>query len=128
MKPVLIYFRERPFKENKFVLDFSDSEQHVRSIKFEKNVPYFVATLNCKLKLKQIVHAHNKESQDAIVKLAKKSRTLLDKGSDHFCDIDNINLIYSPIYKSFDVEDKRNNFYFEREPKNLAAYSYKYKF
>ena len=60
MKPVLIYFRESAFKENKFVLDFSDSYQHVRSIEFEKNVPYYVATLNCKLQLKKIVHAHNK--------------------------------------------------------------------
>ena len=53
MKPVLVYFRERPFKENKFVLDFPDSEQHVRSIEFEPNVPYFVATLNYKLQLKR---------------------------------------------------------------------------
>ena len=128
MKPVLIYFRESAFKENKFVLDFSDSYQHVRSIEFEKNVPYYVATLNCKLQLKKIVHAHNKESQDAVVKLAKKSEILLDKGSDRFCDIDHINLVYSPIFKNFDIVHLRNNFYFEREPKNLAAYSYKYKF
>ena len=128
MKPVLIYFRERPFKENKFVLDFSHSEQHVRSIEFEKNIPYFLATLNCKLQLKKIIHAHNKESQNAILKLAEKRRLLLDKGSDHFCDIDHINLLYSPRFKSFHVVDLRNNFYFERTPKNLKAYSYKYKF
>ena len=77
---------------------------------------------------KKIVHAHKKESQDAIVKLSEKSRILLDKGSDHFCDIDHINLVYSPRFKSFHVVDTRNNFYFERTPKNLTAYSYKYKF
>ena len=128
MKPVLIYFQERPFKENKFVLDFSDSEQHVRSVEFEKNAPYFIATLNCKLQLEKIVHAHSKESKDAVSKLSEKSRILLDKGSDHFCDIDNINLVYSPRYKSFQIADQRNNFYFERTPKNLKNYSYKYKF
>ena len=128
MKPILIYFRERPFKENKFVLDFSNSEQHMRSIEFEKNTPYFIATLNCKLQLEKLVHAHNKESKDAVSKLSEKSRILLDKGSDHFCDIDNINLVYSPRYKTFQIVDQRNNFYFERTPKNLKAYSYKYKF
>ena len=128
MKPVLIYFQERPFKENKFVLDFSDSEQHVRSVEFEKNAPYFIATLNCKLQLEKIVHAHSKESKDAVSKLSEKSRILLDKGSDHFCNIYNINLVYSPRYKSFQIVDQRNNFYFERTPKNLKNYSYKYKF
>ena len=128
MNAVLIYFRERPFKENKFVLDFSDSEQHVRSIEFEKNTPYFIATLNCKLQLEKLVHAHTKETKEAISKLPTKSRILLDKGSDHFSDIGNISLVYSPKYKTFQIVDQRQNFYFERIPKNLKNYSYKYQF
>ena len=44
MKPVLMYFREKPFQGNKFVLDFSDSNQNVSSIEFEKNIPYLIAT------------------------------------------------------------------------------------
>ena len=128
MNPVLIYFRERPFKQNKFVLDFSDSEQHVRSIEFEKNKPYFIVTLNCKLQLEKIVHGHTKESKEAITKLSEKSRILLRNGSDHFCDIDSINLTYSPKYKTYEIVDARQNFYFERTPKNLKNYSYKYKF
>ena len=94
MKPVLIYFREKPFRGNKFVLDFSDSEQHVRSIEFEKNSPYFIATLNCKLKLEKIIHTHSEENKKAVSKLSEKSRILLNNGSDHFCDIDNISLVY----------------------------------
>ena len=128
MKPVLIYFREKPFKGNKFVLDFSDSEQHVRSIEFEKNSPYFIATLNCKLKLEKIIHTHSEENKKAVSKLSEKSRILLNNGSDHFCNIDNISLVYSPRYKTFEIVNKRNNFYFERTPKNLKSYSYKYKF
>lgn len=63
MKPVLIYFRETPFKENKFILDFSDKDQHVRSIQFDKNGTYYIATLNCRLKLEKILHAHTEEEK-----------------------------------------------------------------
>ena len=128
MKPVLIYFRETPFKENKFILDFSDKDQHVRSIQFDKNGTYYIATLNCRLKLEKILHAHTEEEKNAISKLSEKSRILKDKGSDHFCDIDFINLVYLPVGKSLDVVDTRNNFYFQRDPKNLTGYGYKYKF
>ena len=126
MKPVLIYFRETPFKENKFILDFSDEEQHVRSIQFERNGTYYLATLDCRLKLEKIIQ--NKQDKDDISKLSEKSRILKDKGSDHFCDIDSINLVYSVAGTSFNYVDRRNNFDFQRVPKNLTTYSYKYKF
>ena len=128
MKPVLMYFREKPFQGNKFVLDFSDSNQNVSSIEFEKNIPYLIATLNCKLKLENTIQTHSAENKKAISDLSTKSRILLDKGSDHFCDIDSLNLTFSPRGQSYEVVDRRNNFYFERKTKNLSNYSYKYKF
>ena len=127
MKPVLMYFREKAFQGNKFVLDFSDSNQNVSSIEFEKDIPYLIASLNCKLKLKQnTIHTHSAENKKAISDLSTKSRILLDRGLDHFCDIDSINLTFSPKIQNFEIVDKRNNFDFER--KNLTNYSYKYKF
>lgn len=128
MKPVLMYFRETPFQGNKFVLDFSDSNQNVNSIEFEKNIPYVIATLNCKLKNENTIYTHSAENKKAISDLSTKSRILLDKGSDHFCDIDNLNLTFSPLNQNYEIVDLRNNFYFERTTKNLANYSYKYKF
>ena len=118
-----MYFREKPFQGNKFVLDFSDSNQNVSSIEFEKNIPYLIATLNWKLKLENTIQTHSAENKKAISDLSTKSRILLDKGSDHFCDIDSLNLTFSPRGQSI-----RNNFYFERKTKNLSNYSYKYKF
>ena len=126
MKPVLIYFRETPSKENKFILDFSDEEQHVRSIQFERKGTYYIATLDCRLKLEKIFQ--NKQDKDAVSKLSEKSKILNGKGSDHFCDIDRINLVFSPAGKNFNYIDSRNNFDFQRVPKNLTAYSSKYKF
>ena len=128
MKPVLMYFRETPFQGNKFVLDFSDSDQNVNSIEFEKNIPYVIATLNCKLKNENTIYTHSAENKKAISDLSTKSRILLDNGSDHFCDIDNLNLTFSPLNQNYEIVDLRNNFYFERTTKNLANYSYKYKF
>ena len=128
MKPVLMYFRETPFQGNKFVLDFSDSDQNVNSIEFEKNIPYVIATLNCKLKNENTIYTHSVGNKKAISDLSTKSRILLDKGSDHFCDIDNLNLTFSPLNQNYEIVDLRNNFYFERTTKNLANYSYKYKF
>ena len=45
MKPVFIYFKEIPFKDNnKFVLDFSNDE-FVQKVTFEKNINYYIASL-----------------------------------------------------------------------------------
>ena len=74
MKPVLIYFRETPLQEtNRFTLDFSD-QGHVL-IDFLSRETYYIATLNCKLKIKEYVHEDGK-----VKKLSEKSRLLLEKG------------------------------------------------
>ena len=127
MNPVLLYFKERPFTDNKFILDFSDKDQNVNSIEFQKNSQYLFATLNCNLKHEKIIHTHNNDNKKAVSDLSKKSRILLDKGIDYFCDIDNINLTFSPKQKSYEIVEQKNNFYFERK-KNLKNYTYKYKF
>ena len=120
MNPVLIYFREVPFKDNKFVLDFSD-EKHVKPIEFKRNVVYYIATLDCKLKLKESIL----ESED-IKKLYAKSKILDDKGPDHFCDIDYIDLVTPVQFKQpFSSSDQ---YKFSRISKNIENYSYKYKF
>ena len=52
MKPVFIYFGKILFgNNNKFVLDFSDDE-FVQKVDFEKNVNYYIASLDCNLILK----------------------------------------------------------------------------
>ena len=53
MKTVFIYFKEIPFKDNNtFVLDFSDDE-FVQKVIFEKNINYYIASLECNLILKE---------------------------------------------------------------------------
>ena len=112
MNPVLIYFREVPFKDNKFVLDFSD-EKHVQPIEFKCNAVYYIATLDCKLKLKESIL----ESED-IKKLYAKSKILDDKGPDHFCYIDYIDLVTPVQFKQpFSSSDQYINL--EELPKIL---------
>ena len=62
MKPVFIYFREIPFDDNnnKFVLEFSDNE-FVQKIDFEKNVNYYIASLDCNLILKEEIKKDKKQ-------------------------------------------------------------------
>ena len=53
MKPSFIYFKEIPFNDNnKFVLDFSD-EEFVQKVYFDKNINYYILSLDCKLILKE---------------------------------------------------------------------------
>ena len=134
MKVALIYIRETKFENNLFKLDFSDRDQFANSIEFEKNTPYLIATLNCNLQLgntKTITVRNNKTKnatdKKAISDLSTKSRILLDKGSDHFCDIDVLNLVYQPEGLNFDVVTASNDFYFKRK-ENIKNYTFKYKF
>ena len=135
MKAVLIYFRETDFQNNKFKLDFSDRDQFANSIEFEKNTPYLIATLNCNLKTEnantiKVANNRTKNAVDkkAISDLSTKSRILLDKGSDHFCNIDNLNLVFQPKGLNYDLVDAANNFYSDRNRKNLTNYAFKYRF
>ena len=53
MKPSFIYFKEIPFNDNnKFVLGFSD-EEFVLKVYFDKNMNYYIASLDCNLILKE---------------------------------------------------------------------------
>ena len=68
MKPVFIYFGKILFDNNKFVLDFSDDE-FVQKVDFEKNVNYYIASLDCNLILKEEI---KKDKKQEIEKLSKK--------------------------------------------------------
>ena len=135
MKAVLLYFRETKFENNKFKLDFSDRDQFANSVEFEKNTPYLIATLNCNLKAENTnsikvnnTRAKNATDKKAISDLSTKSRILLDKGSDYFCDIDVLNLVFQPKGLDYDLVAEANNFYFEKNTKNLTNYAFKYRF
>ena len=53
MKQSFIYFKEIPFNvNNKFVLDSSD-EEFVQKVYFDKNIIYYIASLDCNLILKE---------------------------------------------------------------------------
>ena len=135
MKAVLLYFRETTFENNKFKLDFSDRDQFANSVEFEKNTPYLIATLNCNLKAENTNsikvnndRAKNTTDKKAISDLSTKSRILLDKGSDYFCDIDVLNFVFQPKGLNYDLVAESNNFYFEKNTKNLTNYAFKYRF
>ena len=78
MKTVFIYFREIPFDDNnKFVLDFSDDE-FVQKVDFEKNVNYYIASLDCNLILKEEI---KKDKKQEIEELSKKMQVVIRKRS-----------------------------------------------
>ena len=82
MRLVLIYFREVHLnEENKFTSDFSDQE-FVQKIDFLLKNTYYIATLNCELKVENYIHETQK-----IKDLSTKSRLLLGKGPAVLCDI-----------------------------------------
>ena len=61
MKPSFIYFKEIPFNDNnKFVLDFSD-EEFVQKVYFDKNINYYIASLDCNLILKEEIKKDKKK-------------------------------------------------------------------
>ena len=133
MNVVFIYIRETKFENNQFKLDFSSREQLANFIEFKKNTPYIIASLNAKVNntnSNKVSTVRPKTTLDkkAISDLSTKSRILLDKGADHFCDIDVLNLVYQPKGLNYDVVDAANNFYFERNSKNLKNYAFKYRF
>ena len=135
MNVVLIYIRETKFENNQFKLDFSSREQLANFIEFKKNTPYIIASLNSNVKNANTntikvstVRPKTELDKKAISNLSIKSRILLDKGADHFCDIDVLNLVYQPKGLSYDIVDATNNFYFERNSKNLKNYAFKYRF
>ena len=118
MKPVLIYFREVHLGENnKFTFDFSDQE-FVHEIEFLSENTYYIASLNCKLKLKVYIHEGK-----TIEKLSEKSRLLLDKGAVYLCDND-----YLTLVSDWYIRPDNNIYKLKLDPKIIDNYSYKYKF
>ena len=135
MNVVLIYVRETKFENNQFKLDFSSREQLANFIEFQKNTPYIIASLNSNIKNANTntikvstVQPKTELDKKAISALSTKSRILLDKGADHFCDIDVLNLVYQPKGLQYDIVAEVNNFYFEKNSKNLTNYAFKYRF
>ena len=60
MRPVLIYFTGTHLDENtKFTLDFS-GQDFVQETEFLSKNKYYIATLNCKLKLEEYIHETKK--------------------------------------------------------------------
>ena len=118
MRPVLIYFRETHLDENnKFTLDFSDQE-FVQEIELLSKNKYYIATLNCKLKVEEYIHETKK-----IKDLSTKSRVLLEKGPAVLCDIDYL-LLTSEWY----IKTSNHVYQFILNPKIIDNYSYRYKF
>ena len=75
MKPSFIYFKEIPFNDNnRFVLDFSD-EEFEQKVYFDKNINYYLASLDCNLILREEI----KKDKKKIEELSQKSRLLLEK-------------------------------------------------
>ena len=122
MKPLFIYFREIPFDDNnKFVLDFSDDE-FVQKVDFEKNVNYYIASLDCNLILKEKI---KKDKKQEIEELSKKSRLLLEKGAAYQNDIGWLASKIAPYYNysGFGV-----TYNFITYPNIIDENCYKYKF
>ena len=121
MKPVFIYFKEIPFNDNnKFVLDFSDQEI-IQKVYFDKNIDYYIASLDCNLILKEGI----KKDKKKIGELSQKSRLLLKKGADYQNDIEWMTS-YIANYYNFSGFGVTCNFILY--PKIIDEYSYKYKF
>ena len=68
MKPSFIYFKEIPFNDNdRFMLDFSD-EEFVQKVYFDKNINYYIASLDGNL----ILREETKEEEKKIEELSQK--------------------------------------------------------
>ena len=118
MRPLLMCFKEAHLnEENKFTLDFSDQE-FVQKVEFLLKHTYYIATLNCKLKVENCIHETQK-----IKDLSTKIRLLLEKALAVLCDIDYLTLKSSWYIKKYD-----NIYQFILNPKIIDQYSYNYKF
>ena len=118
MGPVLIYFKETHLNENnKFTLDFSD-HKFVQETEFLSENKYYIATLNCKLKVEEYIYETKK-----IKDLYSKSRVLLEKGPTVLCDID-----YLTLKSEWYLKASNYVYHFILNPIIIDNYSYRYKF
>ena len=122
MKPVFICFRQIPFdNNNKFALDFSDDE-FVQKVDFEKNVNYYIASLDCNVILKEEI---KKDKKQEIEELFKKSRLLLEKGATYQNDI---GWLTSAIASYYNFSGFGVTYNFIIYPNIIVENCYKYKF
>ena len=123
-----IYFKELILNNNnKLTLDFSD-EEFVLEINFSTHLDYYISSLDCKLILKNIVHDiknDNRDRKKLIEELSKKSRPLLEKGTDYQNDIGWLNSITAPY---FNFSEFGLTYNFITYPKITDENSFKYKF
>ena len=69
MKPSFIYFKEIQFNDNnKFVLEFSD-EEFVQKVYFDKNINYYISSLDCNLILKEEIKKDKKKLKNFLKKV-----------------------------------------------------------
>ena len=69
MRPDFIYFKELLLGENnKFTLDFSD-EEFVQEVDFLSKNEYYIASLNCKLNVKEYIHDKDEKSKSYLRKV-----------------------------------------------------------
>ena len=121
MKPSFIYLKEIPFNDNnKFVLDFSD-EEFVQKVYFDKNISYYIASLDCNLILKKEI----KKDKKKIEELSQKSRLLLEKGAAYQNDI---GWMTSAVANYYNFSGFGVTYNLILYPKIIDEYSYKYKF
>ena len=98
-------------------MDFSD-QGHVQPIDFLSKETYYIATLDCKLTIKEYIHEDGK-----VKKLSEKSRLLLEKGPSYLCDIDKV-VLKSAWY----IKPAANIYKFILTSEIVDRHSYKYKF
>ena len=121
MKPSFIYLKEIPFNDNnKFVLDFSD-EEFVQKVYFDKNISYYIASLDCNLILKKEIKKDKKKNEE----LSQKSRLLLEKGAAYQNDI---GWMTSAVANYYNFSGFGVTYNLILYPKIIDEYSYKYKF
>ena len=78
MNPDFIYFKEIALDDNnKFVLDFSD-EEFIQKINFNKNLNYYIASLDCNLILKEYIKKNKIEERN------KEKKCYLKKADFYF--------------------------------------------
>ena len=119
MRPDFIYFKELLLGENnKFTLDFSD-EEFVQEVDFLSKNEYYIASLNCKLKVKEYIHNKDKK----IKKLSEKSRFLLEKGLTYQIDLD-----YLLLESLSNLRQINDSYRFKLDTKITDQYRYKHKF
>ena len=85
---------------------------------FLNNLDYYITSLNCKLKVKELNH-----DKDEKLKNYLKSRLLLEKGPAYQNDID-----YLTLKSEWYVKASNHVYRFMLWPKIIDQYSYKYKF